>query len=69
MANLGVQPHVVEAILNHQSGHKAGVAGVYNKSSYQPEMKAALAMWADYVRSLVEASERKVLQFVPNTAS
>ena len=27
---LGVLPHVVEAILNHISGHKSGVAGVYN---------------------------------------
>ena len=26
MADLGVQPHVIEAVLNHVSGHKAGVA-------------------------------------------
>ena len=32
MADLGVQPHVIEAILNHVSGHKAGVAGIYNRS-------------------------------------
>jgi hypothetical protein len=32
MADLGVQPHIVEAVLNHVSGHKAGVAGVYNRS-------------------------------------
>jgi len=25
---LGVLPHIVEAILNHVSGHRAGVAGV-----------------------------------------
>ena len=31
MANLGVQPHVIEATLNHISGAKAGVAGIYNK--------------------------------------
>src|SRR6516164_7250780 len=31
MAELGTMPHIVEAILNHQSGHKGGVAGVYNK--------------------------------------
>ena len=24
MADLGVQPHVIEAVLNHISGHKAG---------------------------------------------
>src|SRR5436190_432666 len=26
MANIGVQPHIIEAVLNHISGHKAGVA-------------------------------------------
>jgi hypothetical protein len=28
MADLGVQPHVIEAIVNHVSVHKAGIAGV-----------------------------------------
>jgi hypothetical protein len=28
MADIGVQPHVIEAVLNHVSGHKAGVAAV-----------------------------------------
>ena len=27
---LGVLPHIIEAILNHVSGHKSGVAGVYH---------------------------------------
>ncbi len=26
MATLGIQPHVVEAVLNHYGGHRAGVA-------------------------------------------
>jgi integrase len=63
MANLGVQPHIIETILNHQGGHKRGVAGVYNRASYGREVKAALAMWADYVRALAEGGERKVLAF------
>jgi hypothetical protein len=29
MANLGNAPHLVEAVLNHVSGAKAGVAGTY----------------------------------------
>ena len=33
---LGVQPHVIEAVLNHVSGYKAGVAGTYNRSTYSP---------------------------------
>jgi integrase len=46
MADLGVQPHVIEAVLNHISGHKAGVAGIYNRSTYGAEKRAALALWA-----------------------
>jgi integrase len=42
MADLGVQPHVIEAVLNHVSGHKAGVAGIYNRSTYTAEKRAAL---------------------------
>jgi integrase len=63
MADIGVQPHIIEAVLNHISGHKVGVAGIYNRSSYEREVKAALALWADHIRSLVEGGERKVLAF------
>ena len=63
MAELGVLPHVIEAVLNHVSGHKAGVAGVYNRSTYANEAKAALALWADHVRTIVEGGERKVVTF------
>ena len=65
MADLGTQPHIIEAALNHISGHKAGVAGVYNRSSYEREVKTALALWADHVRALVEGGEAKVLAFRP----
>lgn len=63
MAELGVQPHIIEAILNHSSGHKAGVAGIYNRATYQREIKAALALWADQVRTIIENEERKLLTF------
>jgi integrase len=52
MSDLGVQPHVVEAVLNHVSGHKAGVAGVYNRSLYGPEKRAALELWANHVLTI-----------------
>jgi integrase len=63
LGNLGVQPHVIEAALNHASGHKAGVAGTYNRSPYEREVRAALAMWDDHVRALVEGIERTVVAF------
>jgi hypothetical protein len=53
-AGLGIQPHVIEAVLNHVSGHKAGVAGTYNRSTYAREKKAALDLWADRLVAIVE---------------
>jgi integrase len=53
MHEKGVAPHVVEAIINHISGHKAGVAGRYNHANYSAERKAALDMWAAHVMQLV----------------
>jgi integrase len=52
MAELGVQPHHIEAVLNHQSGHKASVAGIYNRAKYSDEMRSALQRWADYLEKI-----------------
>jgi integrase len=52
MAQLGVQPHVIERVLNHISGSQAGVAGVYNRFGYLPEKRQALDAWADHIRLL-----------------
>jgi integrase len=53
MADLGVPPHVVEAVLNHISGTKAGVAGTYNRALYLPERRQALDHWGAHVAALV----------------
>jgi integrase len=58
---LGVLPHVIEAVLNHVSGHKSGVAGVYNRASYEREVRAALLVWADHLESIVHGAERKIV--------
>jgi hypothetical protein len=50
-------PHIVEAILNHQSGHKGGVAGVYNKARYADAMRAALQAYGDYIDKLSPTKE------------
>jgi integrase len=39
MGEIGVFPHIIEAILNHVSGHKAGVAGIYNRARYEIGMR------------------------------
>jgi integrase len=53
MAELGTQPHIIEAVLNHVSGHKAGVAEIYNRAKYEPEMRSALQRWADHLDKVV----------------
>jgi integrase len=53
MAEIGIQPHIVEAVLNHVSGHRAGVAGIYNRAAYAAEKKAALELWAAHVERLI----------------
>jgi len=53
MAELGVQPHVIEAVLNHVSGAKSGVAGIYNRASYDKEKREALELWAAHVEALI----------------
>jgi hypothetical protein len=57
MADIGVQPHVIEAVLNHVSGHKAGVAGIYNRSTYATEKRAALDTWGNHIRVIVAQAE------------
>lgn len=65
LGDLGVAPHIIEQMVNHVSGHRSGVAGVYNRSSYEREVRNALALWADHIRVLVDGGERRVLPFAP----
>jgi integrase len=55
---LGIQPHVVEAVLGH---HQGGVASIYNKASYLREMAQALALWSERVAAIVEDRPAKVV--------
>jgi integrase len=68
MADIGIQPHIIEQVLNHQSGHKGGVAGIYNRSSYEREVRQALALWEDHLRTLLDGTPRKVIP-LPHVAS
>jgi integrase len=64
---VGEAPHIVEAVVNHISGHKAGVAGVYNKATYAAEKREALTAWGEHVMALVEG--RKTRNVVPIRAA
>jgi len=54
MAELGIQPHVIEAVLNHVSGHKGGIAGIYNRAQYSAEKAEALARWDEHISAILK---------------
>jgi integrase len=60
LGELGVFPHVIEAILNHVSGTRSGVAGLYNKAAHETEKRTALQRWSEHVASIVKGHESSV---------
>jgi hypothetical protein len=58
---LDVPPHVIEAVINHISGHKGGVHGVYNRAQYERQKRLALNKWASYLMTIVADEPEKVV--------
>jgi integrase len=56
LQRLGVRLEVTEAVLNHISGSRGGIAGVYQRHDWASEKRAALDAWAAHVRSVAEGS-------------
>lgn len=50
--SLGVRFEVTEAVLNHLSGARAGVAGIYQRHEWKDEKRSALDAWARHVQAL-----------------
>jgi integrase len=61
MADLGIRPDVIEQVINHVSGSRAGVAGIYNRSALLPERREALERWTTHVIDVVQASPTNVV--------
>ena len=59
MSALRVLPHVREAVLNHVSGFKAGVAGTYDHHEYLDEKRDALEAWAEHVEAVATGMAAK----------
>ena len=53
MAEIGVEPSIIEAVVNHISGARAGVAGTYNRATYATPKRAALQRWADHLDRII----------------
>lgn len=58
MQRLGVRVEVTEAVLNHVSGTRAGIVGVYQRYDFSDEKRAALEAWAAEVARIVNGHER-----------
>ena len=54
LQRLGVRLEVMEATLNHISGSRAGIAGVYQRHDWAAEKRAALDAWAAHVVAAAE---------------
>jgi integrase len=48
-----VQPHIVECVLGHVGGFRAGIASTYNLHAYEDEKRQALDLWGQHVFGLV----------------
>jgi integrase len=55
------EPHIVEAILNHVSGSKSGVAGVYNRAAYAKQKRQALDLWGAWIGAALAGRESNVI--------
>jgi integrase len=53
LQKIGVRLEVTEAVLNHVSGSRAGIVGVYQRHKYEPEKRQALDAWARKLKAIV----------------
>ena len=65
LQRLAVRLEVTEAVLNHVSGSRAGIVGVYQRYDYADEKRAALAAWGERVVAIVEDREPAVAARAP----
>ena len=56
MQKLGVRLEVTEAVLNHVSGSRSGVVGIYQRYNWMDEKRVALADWAAHVQILTSGA-------------
>ena len=59
---LGIRFEVTEAVLNHVSGSRSGVAGIYQRHNWKEERRAALEAWAAHIADLTASQPSLVEQ-------
>jgi integrase len=64
LQRLGVRLEVIETVLGHVSGSRAGIVGTYQRHRFDAEASSALQAWGSYVTNLaVPRHNERVLQF------
>jgi integrase len=58
LQKLGVRFEVTEAVLNHVSGAKGGVAGIYQRHDWKDEKRTALDAWASHIAALLTPADK-----------
>jgi integrase len=56
MERLGIRLQVVEALLGHTAGSRAGVVGIYQQHTYDDEKREAVERWAEQLTQLTIVS-------------
>lgn len=54
LAALGIPVHVTEKLLNHVSGTMSGIVSLYQRHSYQEEMREAIRVWESRISQLLK---------------
>lgn len=54
LQRIGVKLEVTEAVLNHVSGSRAGVVGIYQRHDWAEEKRQALDAWARRLKAIVD---------------
>ncbi len=54
LQRLGVRFEVTEAVLNHVSGAKGGIAGIYQRHDWKEEKRAALDSWGRHLEAILK---------------
>ena len=70
LQRLGVRLEVVETILNHIVGSRAGIVGIYQRYDFADEKRAALTAWGERLAAIVEGREpaANVVEFPARSA-
>lgn len=53
MAQLGIAPHIIERLLDHQTGTLSTIARTYNRYSFMAEMREAVDRWEAHLQTLL----------------